>query len=110
MSNDTFQQLPPGVFRPVKIPLTVAPNSVTPLAGELLLGGWSFLETTGGAPALIELWDGGASGGETLAVIALTAGASADRPCPGLGLLVQSGLTVTVLAGSIRGSVWLARA
>lgn len=110
MPNDTLQQLPAGVFLPVKIPLTVAPNPVTPLAGELLLGGWSFLETTGAAVALIELWDGGAPGGETVAVIALAAGASADRTCPGLGLLIRSGLTINVLAGSIRGSAWLARA
>lgn len=110
MSNDTLLDLPTGLFLPIKVPLTVAPNTFPPVGGELRLGGWSFLETTGAAVALIELWDGGASGGETVATIALAAGASADRPCPGLGILIRSGLTVNVLAGSVRGSVWVARA
>lgn len=110
MSNFTLQDLPMGLFMPVKIPVTAAGSTVNPLAGALRLGGWSFEETTNAATARLELWDGGASGGETAGVIDLAAGASVSLPCPGLGLLIKSGLSVSVLAGSVRGSVWLARA
>lgn len=110
MPGYTLQDMPVGLYRPVKIPVSAAPAMVAPLAGALRLGGWSFLETTGAATALVELWDGGQTGGETVAVIELLAGATDGRTCPGLGLYIDSGLTVAVLAGSVRGSVWLARA
>lgn len=110
MSDYSLEDLPIGVFKPVKVPVSAAGAAPIPLAGAIRLGGWSFAETTGAAVAQVELWDGGPGGGETVALVSLAAGGSTDRSCPGLGVLIQSGLSVNVLVGSVRGSVWVARA
>lgn len=109
MSHATLEDLPIGSFLPIHVPVTTVGPPAAPLAGALRLGGWSFVESTGAAAAQFEIWDGGALGGETVAVVSLDIGKSCDRSMPGLGLLVRSNLSINVIAGSIRGSVWVAR-
>lgn len=109
MTDRSLHDLPPGCFRPFAIPATAQSQALAP-AGAIRLGGWSLLETTGAAPATVELWDGGAPGGATVAVITLTAGQALTNTLPGKGVALTSGLFLNVIAGSVRGAVWAALA
>lgn len=77
------------------------------MAGDIKIHGWAWVETTGGAAATINLFDGGNNGGTLLAPITLTAGQSTRDVLNELGLDVLNGLFVEVVAGSVRGSVWI---
>jgi hypothetical protein len=73
------------MFYPIAIPAGSTGN-LGPVAGAVLLGGWSFLESTGNTSALLRIWDGGITGGNTVALIALGPGQSIRDPAPGLGI------------------------
>lgn len=109
MTNQTLAELKPGTFLPVAIPAT-AVSVPFAFAGGLAIGGWSFTETTGAAAASLELWDGGAQGGTSVAIINLGPGESIRDLMPGLGVIVRSNLQINVTAGSVRGSIWCADA
>lgn len=96
-----------NVFYPVAVPVQGV-GQTSPIAGAVLVGGWSFRETTGAAPAELQLWDGGPTGGNVIAEIVLAANQSIRDLAPGLGLSTRSALTVNVIAGSVRGSIWVA--
>lgn len=70
------------------------------------LYGWSFLETTGAAPATLDLIDGGNASGASLSPFSLTAGQSTRDWLGKPGLLVQSGLSINVSSGTVRGTIW----
>jgi len=99
--------VPAGCFRSFAFGPTVASMPLVP-AGAIRLGGWSVIETTGAAPATVELWDGSATGGATVALITLAAGAALTNPLPGHGVLITSNLFLNVIAGSVRGAIWVA--
>lgn len=77
------------------------------MSGDIKIHGWSWAETTGAAAATFNMFDGGNNAGTLLATITLTAGQSTRDVLNELGLLVLNGLFVEVVAGSIRGSVWI---
>lgn len=107
MTDLNFHELPAGYFLSFAVPVTSASRALDP-AGALRLGGWSFINPDAANPASIELWDGSAGGGNSLAVINLAPSASLTKPMPGLGLVVRAGLFLSVTAGTVRGSVWVA--
>lgn len=106
MSN-SLDTLDEDEFAPVTVAPTLAGASASPLSGSLRLGGWSLVEATGAAPATAQLRDGAASGGEVVAEISLGIGATDTRLAPGKGIHIDSALTLVVLTGSVRGSLWV---
>jgi hypothetical protein len=106
MSNLALNDLSEGVYLPFSVPASAASRPFA-LAGGFLIGGWSLIETTGAASATLELIDGDANGGTSIAVISLAAGACQCFPAPGRGLEVRSGLWLSAVAGSVRGSIWV---
>lgn len=88
--------------------LTVpATGSQKVLGGPGLLMGWSFLESTGAAGATVEVWDGGDTTGQLVTAISLVAGESTRDWLAGDGILLQVGLFVNVISGSVRGALWV---
>jgi hypothetical protein len=77
------------------------------MGGPGLLMGWGLLETTGAAAATIEIWDGGDTTGQLIVPIALSSAQSTrDWNSPD-GILFSRGLFLNVLAGSVRGVLWV---
>lgn len=80
--------------------------SVELTSRETRLFGWSFIETTGTAGAVIELREGGNDAGNLIVAIALNGGES-TRDWLGLpGIRCRSGVRLVVVSGSVRGSIW----
>lgn len=70
------------------------------------LYGFNFVESTGSAAAACRLVDGGDINGAAIAEISLTPGQSVRDWFGQPGILVESGLTLWVLSGGVRGTVW----
>lgn len=107
MSVLEFRDKPEGVFFPFDVAVTGV-SAASLVGGAVLLGGYSFIESTGAAPAQLDLIDGGSNGGILLVTISLGAGVSTTKITLGRGLAVSSGLFLKVNLGSVRGSLWLA--
>lgn len=75
--------------------------------GDYFLYGWAVLETTGAAGALIELFDGSDVNSPSIVPIALKAGESSRDWLGAPGITLDRGLFVSVLSGTVRGSVWI---
>lgn len=88
---------------PVSIPTG---QSGVVLGGPLLLFGWSLRESTGAAPAQLDVYDGADQTGQPVATVTLAAGES-TRDWLGLpGLYCRRGVFVNAVAGSVAGAVW----
>ncbi len=94
--------LPPARTRPIATTTT----DLLLVGGASILTFYNFTETTGGAGAEIELYDGEAATGARIVSVTLTGGESTRDliPKPGLGCYV--GLFLHVVSGSIKGAVW----
>ena len=68
--------------------------------------GWTFVETTGTAPASLQLMDGSSNTGLVFAEIALSPGQSIRDVTGAWPLIVYRGIWVQQLTGSVRGAVW----
>lgn len=93
-------------------PVISLPIAATGAGGSLTqrpcrLYGWSFVETTGAAAAAFDLIDGGSAAGAEISPFTLTAGQSTRDWLGQPGLLIQSGLSLAVTAGTVRGAVWV---
>lgn len=92
---------------PVSIPTG---RSGVVLGGPLLLFGWSLRESTGTAPAQLDVYDGADATGQLVATITLIANES-TRDYPSMpGVLCRRGLFVNAVAGSVAGVLWAASA
>lgn len=98
-----------SIFSPVAVPAISAPG-FQPVLGAVLLGSWSFTETTGAVSAVVELHQGNDVTGQIIAVYDLSAGQSVYDLAPGEGIYCPIGLFVAVTAGTIRGGVTVRRA
>jgi hypothetical protein len=76
------------------------------IAGELLLAGFAFAESTGAAAATVDLFDGGGVGGQFICRVNLVASESVRESLPFPGIHCEVGLFVNVVAGTVLGSVW----
>lgn len=100
----------------VRLPIDWHPVETIPLALPAVSGqitqrpcrlyGFGFTEITGAVNAAVQLLDGGNSGGALITDVALVPAESTRDWYGRPGILVQSGLFLNVLSGSIRGSVW----
>ena len=69
---------PSGIYGdPIAVPIPTTAASLVIVGRDCYLMGWSFRETTGTAPAVAELFDGGSAGGAFLGAIDLTGGSFA---------------------------------
>lgn len=84
-----------------------AASNLTELEGGVLLLGWSIIETSGVSPVTLNIVNGGDNNGEVIAPISLTAGQSTRDLVPNPGLLIDKALTVVIVAGAARGSLWV---
>lgn len=66
--------------------------------------GFSIRETTGLAGAVVEIFDGLDSGGKLIESIAISSGGSVREYYPN-GVILEDGLFVNVVSGTVRGSV-----
>lgn len=69
--------------------------------------GWSLRETTGAAAAVVQLFSGGGAGGTQIAELSFATGEDRTHTIPNGGLLVNAGLFLAVVAGTVRGAVWV---
>lgn len=93
---------------PVPFAATTAPGILLQ-SGDLWLGGWSLTEASGAAVAAVQLFDGNdANGVPASGVINLAISGDRFGNFGGHFLVLQSGLFVKVVAGSVSGVVYLA--
>lgn len=94
--------------KPIPVETTAVDKLIS--GGLTLVRGWSFRETTGGAPAVFELVDGSGPNGALLATFHIPSGLSTDIAIPGSGVAAFAGLFLNMISGSVRGSVWTSEA
>lgn len=92
------------IFSPVGIPPTAAPGT-QPIQGAILLGAWSFTETTGTTATTVEIHNGNDGTGGLVAAYNLSPGQSVYDYAPGDGLYLPTGVFVAVTGGGVRGSI-----
>lgn len=95
---------------PPAIGLVVGPATtadVLLITGRALLKGFSLRETTGTATAAVTIHDGIADNNNFLAVIDLNASESVRDWFTGRGVLVDRGIFVEVLSGTVEGVVYV---
>lgn len=90
-----------GDLTVISIPATNAGGHL--VAGPVHLAGWSLRETTGAAVAEAEFTSGGNPVGES----SMTAGGSDSKWFGRPGLAVPSDVTLSVVAGSLKGAVYV---
>ena len=76
--------------------------------GFVVLYGYSIKETTGGAVAELDIYDGFDTAGVLAVPIPLSAGQGAEDWFGPQGLHLRVGLNPVVASGSIAGSIWIA--
>lgn len=90
----------------IAIPYVPAVTGGILVSKACLVGGWSFKETAG-APAEIDVIDGGNAQSVPYAFITLNAGQSMRDILPAPGLFFRQGLFINAVAGAVAGSVWV---
>lgn len=96
-----------GIIAPAfTLPVPATTVSQNLIARGTLVIGYSFVETTGAAPASIDLIDGNDANGAVVAVITLDPGQSIRDTFSGDGVYFQSGPFLKVNSGSVRGAIW----
>jgi hypothetical protein len=91
---------------PISVPLIAAGGTQQLSQGPARFSGWSMIEPSGAAPAVVELYDGMDTGAQLLAVINLPAGGAAPTGVSHDGVEVREGMLLSVVTGSVRGVVW----
>jgi hypothetical protein len=90
------------------LPVAAATTDTTISTNAERITGWSFVETTGTANAALQLCDGQTANADVIAEITLNPGQSIRDMAGSWCLQVDRGITVHMLSGSARGSVWAA--
>jgi hypothetical protein len=99
---------PVMVARNLPVPVTSADVTVSTNAENVT--GWSFRETTNAASAELQLIDGQSNNGDVVAEITLTPGQSIRDMAGSWCLGMDRGVTVHMISGTVRGSIWSALA
>ena len=96
------------MWRPAQaVAFPATTGSVVSLGGPCLVMGWGFLETTGAAGAVLEIYDGQDTTGELVVPISLLASESVRDWNAGDGIYCSRGVFVRVVSGTVRGAVWV---
>lgn len=89
---------------PAASPVALTGSDQTVVIGPATYRGYSLRET-GGADAVVRIWDGTAASGILLDTVALAADGSAQAWYGGGGLRAVAGVFVEVVSGAVEGSV-----
>ena len=95
--------LPP--YRPVATAVPAVNAQL--IGGACIVGGWSFVETSGSASASFELYDGSSNGGNLITSVTLASNESTRDLIGGHGIMVRNGVWIQVLTGTAKGAVWV---
>jgi len=90
------------------LPVAATTTDVIVSTNPERITGWSFRETTGTAPAELQLVDGQSVSADVIAEITLTPGQSIRDMAGSWCLQTDRGITVHMITGTVRGSVWCA--
>jgi hypothetical protein len=90
----------------VPLPFPASNQSAALSSKREVIGGWTFRETTGAAPADMQLIDGSSNTGVIIAEITLSPGQSIRDVTGYLAVVCLRGIWVQVNSGTVRGSVW----
>lgn len=77
------------------------------IQGRGVLTGWAVKETTGAAPAVLNVWDGTDNRGLLLAPVNLASNESNREWFSDWGVAFSRGLFVEVTSGSVSGALWI---
>ena len=91
----------------VPVPFGPVAGLVQVIGTDCILMGFSVLETTGAAPAEVDIIDGSTATGRPLAFVALTAGKSDHDTFSSWGIAIETALSVNVSAGTAKGVLWV---
>lgn len=94
-------------WAPITVPFATTTVDLQLITRECRLYGWSFVETSGTDIAEIDLYDGSSNNGNLLVPITLSPGQSTRDWLGKPGLRVQGGVFADLVAGSVRGSIWV---
>ena len=89
------------------IPLVTVTADTQLFTRQCYLRGWSIRENTGSAAAKLEFYDGLDANGTLLGALCLAQGTSDQANWSGGGIRCRIGLFVNVIAGSVRGAVFV---
>lgn len=92
------------IYSPVGIAATSSPG-LQPITGAVLLGAWSFTETTGTTATTVEIHNGNDANSGLVVAYNLSPGQSVYDYAPGDGLYLPTGLFIAVVSGTVRGSI-----
>jgi hypothetical protein len=92
------------------LPIATRTTDLALTGGLTIVRGWSFVETTGGAPAALELYDGSGINGALIVAITLSQGESTRDWLSGSGIAAMGGLYLHLVTGSIKGAIWQSQA
>lgn len=91
---------------PITVPPLAGPGGQRVLQGAGRFCGWSLIETTGAATAVIELYDGMDTTGQLLAVADIVGSSPTQPQLDHEGVELRIGLFLNVISGTVRGVVW----
>jgi hypothetical protein len=89
------------------IPLATVTTDTILISRQCYLRGWSLRENTGSADAHLEFYDGLDNTGTLLAAVDIVKATSDQANWTGGGIRCRIGLFVNVIAGSVRGAVFV---
>lgn len=101
MNGEVDVEVTWGSLQVISLPSPAISNQL--IAGKARLVGWSLRETTGAAAASVNF----TSGGNVIATSAMPSGTSDNHYPPGGGIIASSDISITVLAGSFTGAVYV---
>lgn len=88
----------------------VVPMAVgSKIGGEARLYGYAIKESTGAAPAEVDLLNGADAGGDLVVPITLTAGQSARDWFGPQGVVMEGGIFANVTAGAVKGAIFVGK-
>lgn len=88
----------------INIPATSTDLAFVTRGGRLF--GWAVEESTGSATAKLELMDGTSNNGQRIVPITLLANESTRDVWGKPGVLIQTGVWLHLVAGSVRGTIY----
>lgn len=101
------RRLPSAWWAPTTLPFAAISASQPLITRNCRLYGWSVIESTGAAPAEIDLYDGGSNNGNLIAAIPLLTGVASQEWFGAPGLSIEGGVYAQMVSGSVRGAIWM---
>jgi hypothetical protein len=92
---------------PVGLGGALGTGTLRPITSAATLMGWHLKESTGGAPATVNLHDGGDAGAPQILQVGVAAGATDSQWFGPGGVSLSEGLFLEIVTGALVGAVFL---